>query len=280
MDNAVGVREGPGEDTAPPGPRRLDLGKGAEVWVAGAGQRILLLHGWGLHPPVFRTTLERLAHRGFEVAAPGLAVVGRRWDLDRAIHRVDKTFDLLGWEDAVVVGYSLGGAVATGFAAGSARHVKLLALVNSVGLRIERGMLAWAAPIARYARGSNLPAMRAFGLNALRVRGLQNLADAALYARLAHLDAEFGQVRENRVPAVVLWSENDRLLPVAMGRKIADALGAPIHVVPRADHDWPIRAPELFARELDMVLKMTLAGKRRRRLSARRPERAGRRDKP
>jgi pimeloyl-ACP methyl ester carboxylesterase len=158
--------------------------------------------------------------------------------------------------------------------------VKLLALVNSVGLRVERGMLAWAAPIARYARTSNLPAMRAFGLNALRVRGLQNLADAAQYARLAHLDAELGRVREGRVPAVVLWSENDRLLPVAMGRQIADALGASIHVIPRADHDWPVRTPELFARELDLMLKTTLTGKRRRRISARRPARAARRGTP
>lgn len=280
MDNAAAVREGPSEDATASRPRRLDLGKGADVWVAGEGERLLLLHGWGLRPHVFRAALERLAHRGFEVAAPGLAVVGRRWDLDRAIHRVQKTFELLEWDKATVVGYSLGGAVAAGFAASSPSRVNLLALVNSVGLRIDRGMLAWAAPIARYARTSNLPAMRAFGMNALRMGGLQNLAGAALYARLAHLDAEFARVRESRVPAVVLWGENDRLLPVGMGRQIAEALGAPIHVVPRADHDWPVRAPELFARELEGMLKSTAAGLRRRRFSARRPVRAGRRGTP
>jgi pimeloyl-ACP methyl ester carboxylesterase len=263
------------------GPRRIDLGRSEVVWVSGSGERVLLLHGWGLQPPVFRTTLERLAHRGFEVAAPGMAVVGKRWDLDRAVHRVDKTLDALGWEDAVVVGYSLGGAVATAFTAASPGRVKLLALVNSVGLRIERGMLAWALPIARYARTSNLPAMRAFGRNALRVGGLQNLADAALYARLAHLDAEFARVRQHGVPAVVLWSANDHLLPVIMGRQIADALGAPIHVVPSADHDWPVRAPELFARELDLLLRSALVTqRRRRRISARRPKRVGHLDRP
>lgn len=260
--------------------RRLDLGRGTDLLVAGAGERVLLLHGWGLHPPTFRTTLQRLAYRGFEVAAPPLAVVGRRWDLDRAVHRVEKALDTLGWDDAIVVGYSLGGAVATAFAADAPSRVQLLALVNSVGLRVERGMLAWAAPMARYARTSNLPAMRAFGRNALRIRGLQNLADAAQYARMAHLDAELTRIREERVPAVVLWSENDRLLPVAMGRQIADALGAPIHVVPRADHDWPVGAPELFARELDLMLKATLAGAKRRRTRARRPARASRRDTP
>lgn len=235
------------------------MGRSDAVWVAGEGQRVLLLHGWGLRPHVFWPTLERLAHRGFELAVPSLAVVGRRWDLDRAVHRVDKTFDALEWDDAIVVGYSLGGAVATAFTAASPERVELLALVNSVGMRIDRGVFSWAAPIARYARTANLQAVRAFGMNALRLRGIQNLADAATYARIAHLDGELARVREHSTPAVVLWSENDKLLPVAMGRQIAEALGAPIHVVPRADHDWPIRAPELFARELDLMLKSSLA---------------------
>ncbi len=277
MENVIPLEKNPVVHVDVDEPRRLDLGKGTDLLVAGTGEHVLLLHGWGLHPPIFRTTLQRLAHRGFEVAAPSLAVVGRRWDLDRAVHRVEKALDTLGWDDAIVVGYSLGGAVATAFAAQTPSRVQLLALVNSVGLRVERGMLAWAAPMARYARTSNLPAMRAFGRNALRIRGLQNLADAAQYARVAHLDAELALVREHRVPSVVLWSENDRLLPVAMGRQIADALGAPIHVVPRADHDWPIGAPELFARELDLMLKTTLAGARRRRIRSRRPVRAARR---
>lgn len=258
-----------------PGPRRLALNKGHDVWLGGSGERVLLLHGWGLQPHVFRATLHRLAHRGFEVAAPGLTVVGRRWDLDRAVHRVTKTLDALEWDEAIVVGYSLGGAVATAFSARSPERVRLLALVNSVGLRLERGMLAWALPIARYARTSNLPAIRAFGRNALRLRGLQNLADAAAYARFAHLDTELARVREGRVPSVVLWSANDRLLPIAMGRQISETLGAPIHVVPRADHDWPIRAPELFARELDLLLRSWMLP-RSRRLNERRPMRAGR----
>lgn len=280
MDNAPTLAEGPVALEGPVAPRRLDLGKGGEIWVQGSGERLLLLHGWGLRPHVFRPTLDRLAGRGFEVAAPSLAVVGRRWDLDRAVHRVEKSLDALEWSDAIVVGYSLGGAVATALTADAPKRVKLLALVNSVGMRIDRGMLAWAAPIARYARTSNLPAMRAFGVNALRMRGLQNLADAAQYVRLAHLDLEFRAIREHDVPAVVLWSENDKLLPVAMGRQIAEAVGGPIHVVPRADHDWPVRSPELFARELDLMLKTTLADRRRRRVSARRPARAGRRGRP
>lgn len=269
MDNAGEAAEGP--TTAP---ARVGLGRGDAVWVSGQGERVVLLHGWGLSPHVFRSTLERLSSRGFAVAVPSLAVVGRRWDLARAVHRVTKALDALEWEDATVVGYSLGGAVAAAFTAASPQRVRLLALVNSVGLRIDRGMLGWATPIARYARAGNLPAVRAFGRNAMRIRGLQNLADAATFARGANLDAELARVRDARVPSVVLWSENDQLLPVTMGRRIADALGASVHVVPQADHDWPVRAPELFARELGLLLRTTLdRPPRRRRARASRPDR-------
>lgn len=270
MDNAIDRLEGPGRHI----PNRVGLGRGDAVWVAGEGQRVLLLHGWGLRPHVFWSTLERLAHRGFEVAVPSLSVVGRRWDLDRAVHRIEKTFETLEWDRAIVVGYSLGGAVATAFTAASPDRVELLALVNSVGMAVGRGMLGWAAPLARYARTANIPAMRAFGRNALRLGGIQNLADAATYARSANLDHELARVREHGTPAVVLWSENDRLLPVDMGRRISEALGAPIHVVPRADHDWPIRAPELFARELDLLLKSALAEGGRRTTRRRRRRRS------
>jgi pimeloyl-ACP methyl ester carboxylesterase len=209
MDNVAGVPEGPAPAAHA---RRLDLGKGADLWVAGAGERLLILHGWGLHPHVFRPALERLAHRGFEVAAPGLAVVGRRWDVGRAVHRVRKTLEFLEWDAATVVGYSLGGAVAAAFAAAAPARVRLLALVNSVGLRMDRGVLAWAAPFARYARASNLPAVRAFGMNALRVRGLQNLADAALYAREAHLEGEFARIRSSGLPSLVLFARELELM--------------------------------------------------------------------
>jgi pimeloyl-ACP methyl ester carboxylesterase len=210
-----------------------------------------------------------------------LAVVGRTWDLERAVHRVRKTLDALEWDEAIVVGYSLGGAVATALAATHPERVRLLALVNSVGLRIERGVLGWARPLTRYARTPNLRAVQAFSYNALRARGMQNLAGAARYARGAHLDAELTSARAHGVPAVVLWGADDRLLPLEMGIQIAEALAAPIHVVPKADHDWPVRDPDLFARELDLLLRTSLAERpRRRRLNARRRRPAGRRGRP
>ncbi len=266
-------------------PRRVHLGKGAQVWVAGgddpdsanAQEHVLLLHGWGLRPEVFLPSMRHLAGRGFEVAVPGLAVVGRRWDMDRAVHRVNRTLEELGWEQAIVVGYSLGGAIAASLASAHPEHVRMLVLVNSVGLRIDRSMAGWAMPFTRYARTGNLKALHAFGLNALKMGGLQNLAAAGRYARLATLNIELARVRDSEIPSVVLWGANDRLLPPEMGREIATLLDAPFHLIPGADHDWPVIDPALFAREIDHLLRSHLVDERRSRLSVRRPKRAARR---
>ncbi len=242
-----------------------------------------MLHGWGLRPEVFLPSVRHLAGRGFEVAAPGLAVVGRKWDMDRAVHRVNRTLEELEWDKAIVVGYSLGGAIATSLAAAHPEHVRMLVLVNSVGLRIDRSMAGWAMPFTRYARTGNLKALRAFGINALQIGGLQNLAAAGRYARLATLDEELARVRDHGIESLVLWGADDRLLPAAMGRDIANMLDAPFHLIPGADHDWPVIDPALFAREIDHLLRTNLATDRKRRLSARtrlsgrRPKRVSRR---
>jgi pimeloyl-ACP methyl ester carboxylesterase len=269
MDNAAPV---------PAAPVRLRLGSGAPAWVqgsagkgpllggsgrggplvGGSGSPVLLLHGWGLRPDVFRLALGHLARREAWVAAPSLAVLGRTWSLEAAVDRAVETVDHLEWPRAVVVGYSLGGTVAAALAAAHPERVRFLVLVNSVALPIDRGVAGWALPFARYARAGNLKAVRAFGRNALQLRGLQNLADAARYARAATLGAELDRIREQQTPAAVLWGADDRLLPIEMGRDVADRLDAPLHVVPNADHDWPILDPAMFAREVDLLIRSRL----------------------
>lgn len=238
-------------------PRVETLGRSGTVWVAGSGERLLLLHGWGLGPGVYATCLRRLAEQGFEVAAPALAVVGKRWSIERAVHRAEKAMDALGWDSAIVAGNSLGGAVAIALAAKDPKRVSLLVLVNSVGLPLERGIIGWVTPLRRYVTAANLRAASTFGRNMVAGRGALNLAGAAWYARRAALADELATIRRNRVRSVVIWGEDDRLLPLEMGRQVAETLRAPLRLVPGAEHDWTVRYPELFARELEIAIHAT-----------------------
>jgi pimeloyl-ACP methyl ester carboxylesterase len=234
------------------------LGKGATVWVAGAGDPLLLVHGWGLRPDVYSNGLLHLARHGFYVAAPTMAVVGKQWSIDRAVHRAEKALDHLGWDKAIVAGNSLGGAVAISLAAREPKRIRLLALVNSLGLPLDRNMLGWTLPFRRYITAANLRAAGAFGRNLMAARGAINIAGAAWYARRCALADELETIRRHKVRSVIVWGEDDRLLPLQMGRSVADSLGAPLRLIPGADHDWTIRYPELFARELDIAVRTVL----------------------
>lgn len=246
-------------------PSSVSLGS-SNLWVAGGGIPVMVVHGWGLSPAVYASAMMHLAARGYHVAAPELGVVGKRWTIDRAVHRVVKGLDAMGWDRAVLVGNSLGGAVSLAAAARHPKRTRLLVLVDSVGLTVPRTMVGWATPWRRYVAAGNLRAASAFGRNIMSAPGLVNLAGAARYAAGGGLDAEIEAVRGGKVPTAVMWGECDRLLPIARGRALAAALDAPLRVVPGADHDWTIRFPELFARELDVVLGRMLARGRSKRL--------------
>jgi pimeloyl-ACP methyl ester carboxylesterase len=59
------------------------------------------------------------------------------------------------------------------------------------------------------------------------------------------------QLRAVRVPALVLWGAEDTVDSVPAGRRSAQALRAPFHLIPRAGHLSMLAAPEAIAREVD-----------------------------
>ncbi|MDX6413802.1 MAG: hypothetical protein QOH23_1212 [Gaiellaceae bacterium] len=62
---------------------------------------------------------------------------------------------------------------------------------------------------------------------------------------------ELSRLRSVRVPALVLWGAQDTVDSVPAGRKSAQALRAPFHLLPRAGHLSMLAAPGEIAREID-----------------------------
>jgi pimeloyl-ACP methyl ester carboxylesterase len=62
---------------------------------------------------------------------------------------------------------------------------------------------------------------------------------------------ELSRLRGVRVPALVLWGSQDTVDSVPAGRKSAQALRAPFHLLPRAGHLSMLAAPKTIAREID-----------------------------
>ncbi len=62
---------------------------------------------------------------------------------------------------------------------------------------------------------------------------------------------QLSQLRTVRVPALVLWGAQDTVDPVPAGRKSAQALRAPFHLLAGAGHLSMLAAPNAIAREVD-----------------------------
>src|SRR2546430_15156203 len=81
-----------------------------DVWVAGEGRPLVLLHGWGLSGRAYRGAMLALADRGYRVAAPGIAVT-EDWRIQRAPEIAAEAMGGVDAAPAPIVGHFFGGAI-------------------------------------------------------------------------------------------------------------------------------------------------------------------------
>lgn len=180
----------------------------------------------------------------------------------------------------ILVGHSVGGAIAARLAARHPERVEALVLVNAAVIPFD---LSWWERLAlRPALWA--PAFRVFGQPALfkrvlpEVIGDPGVIDQFDLQKLAHLlsdpeqrvvllsyyraflsphelqrtEAALGHVR---APVLVLWGRRDGVLPSSVVSAIRGALAPAVHVdvrwYPRAAHLLPMERPEDVARALD-----------------------------
>jgi len=157
-----------------PYPAHDDNAKAREVVVGGERVRVVeagtatapavvLLHGWGGSAYNFRGVLPLLARSGFHAIAPDLR--GHGWSdaisspgaysADAMARWVQALLDQLGVERCVLVGQSIGGAIALDAAALMRERVSALVLLAPIGFtRVRRVVLARAP---RWLRPSTTP---------------------------------------------------------------------------------------------------------------------------
>ena len=250
---------------------------GAELHleVEGAGQPLVLVHGLGLQAALWRRLcnalgpgyrLVRLDLRGnprsHELERRDLSLA--RWAGDLAAVVAELELDA-----PVVVGHSLGAAIALRFALDHPERARALVLLGAEAdlsnlaprmlgsaERIERdGLEAWVdGPWA-----SNPPFSRSSLERAPEIlaeyRALLLENDAADYVRqcraIASAESLSGRLRELVPPAlVVVGAQDDRTLP-EHGRELARALPrAQLVELPEVGHTIPLEAPEAAAAAL------------------------------
>jgi 3-oxoadipate enol-lactonase len=233
---------------------------------------VLLLHGWMATADLnFHTLYPVLDGAGCAVIAPDLRGHGRGLLADEPFTIEDAAadaaglLDVLGISDVVVVGYSLGGAVAQTLAACRPDVVRGVVLGGSSLHWRSRFVHRW---LVRRGGFHNILQRATVGRwLAHRIVGRAARANPGVERQRAWLVAEWerghpgalrtagtalgkfdGRPLVDRVdaPVAVVVTTRDRLVRPARQRELADAHRATVIEID-ADHDAPIAAPDAFA---------------------------------
>ena len=262
--------------------RRVEVGEvSLDLLEAGAGGRpLLLVHGFTGAKEDLAEWVDPLAERGWHAVAPDLRGHGTsdhpegRESYGFEVFAADllALADALGWDRFVVVGYSMGGAVAQFLALGYPQRVSALVLVASFHGPVPGVDAELVALGSAIVRDGGMPGLA----QALAARRAQNPEAVARYERAERMRPGHGGRREHGVLATSpdLWLEMaprfvtqpDRLellsrldVPTAVVvgaldgamlddcRRMAEAIpGARLTVVPGAGHSLPAENPGDF----------------------------------
>ncbi len=252
-------------------------GRSARYGVAGDGPPLVFLHGWGLGYRSYKRGLKRLVAMGLRVYAPGLPGLGGTPDLPngefsmRGYARwVADFLDAVGVEGPVtLVGHSFGGGVAIVTAHDFPDRVRQLVLVNSIGAS------AWSRSRSGLRRMAQRPLWDwgvHFQADVLPLRQLRRVVPVILedavpnllrnpggivrvggLARRANLDDELEELRRRGLPVVILWGEDDKVLPRLSFEALREAIGAECITV-SGRHGWLLADPVAFGEVMTNVV--------------------------
>jgi pimeloyl-ACP methyl ester carboxylesterase len=263
--------------------RRLKLnGVITSVLEGGEGSPLVLLHGPGAYGAQWIRTIPALTatHR---VIAPDLPGHGASDVFNGAPTRERVT----GWLDdliectcakaPVLVGHTLGGAIAANFAAEAGRLLAGLVLVDSLGLAAFRPAPAFGAALQAFLHEptehthDGLWSQCVYDLDGVK-RNLgekwqwikaANLAYSGP-ARMAALGAwmeEFGfpaippsTLARIDVPTTLIWGRHDRATPLAVAEAASQRYGWRLEIIDGAADDPTLEQPEAFLGALGRAL--------------------------
>jgi pimeloyl-ACP methyl ester carboxylesterase len=246
---------------------------------AGEGRALLLIHGMASSSRSWRAVLPELSKR-YRVVVPDLLGHGQsakpRGDYSLGAFAVwlRDLLDELGIQKVTLVGHSLGGGVAMQFVHQHPDYCERLVLIGSGGLGPELGwtlrlmaapgaevVLPLIAPPTAITMGKKVQSY----LASLGVRNVRAGETWSAYSSLADQDTRAAFLRTLRavvdyrgqavsafnrlhfasgLPVLLIWGDQDRIIPASHGQAANHALpGSRLVVVPGAGHYPHIESP-------------------------------------
>jgi pimeloyl-ACP methyl ester carboxylesterase len=226
------------------------------AWVqAGAGPPLLLLHGYGGSARWWARNLAPLArsHTVYALDLPGFGasrLLGP-YSFGRVMELLASWMDANGITSAVVVGHSMGGQIAMLLAASHPAKVCALALIAPAGIPFDTHLLGIARQAFRSRVGGDARFTPIVVLGSLRA-GPRIMWQAVSEIRSVDVRPVLAAIT---APTLILWGDQDRLLPVRNAAPLAAAIkGAELRVVPGGGHNLFFDDPGLVNAAIEEFL--------------------------
>lgn len=226
---------------------------------------IVLIHGAGGHHLSWPAQVRRLPdERIFAVDLPGhgkSAGVGHHTIEDYAASILDFVAALK-LSKVVLIGHSMGGAIALRAAVADPGRVMGLGLLGSAArLRVSPKLLQAAADPSKAADAVHMVIEYSFAsstsprLKELVEQRMLETRPSVLYGDLLACDA-FEEDAKISVPALILFGELDRMVSPQAGKALQEQIdGARFETIPEAGHMVMLEQPEPVAERLSAFVK-------------------------
>jgi pimeloyl-ACP methyl ester carboxylesterase len=250
--------------------RKIQItGVDIDIWEAGAGRQLLLLHpgdGFDAQAPY----VQALAAR-FHVIAPSSPGFGRSGDPPAHMKSVDDLsyfyldlMDRLDLRDLLVIGLSFGGWLAAEIAVKNTARMAGLCLVDTVGAKFSDPMTRdiadlFSVPLYQHPQ-------LVYHQEKWRSKSYQNLSDdeATMLARNHQTFGLFGwaptlhsrhlrhRLHRIDIPTQIIWGAQDRVVSLDYAHQWQQAIpDARMTVIDNAGHYPQIEQPEEFVRTVE-----------------------------
>lgn len=279
-DRLFSGRESISDDelTPIPGARFIQSATGRiHIIDAGEGPAILLLHGSGRSLTDWNfSVIERLArnHRVIAIDLFGMGSSERnpafRYGYDLWAKEAIETLDLLNIDQAVVVGHSVGGAIACIIAADFPERIRGVVTVGT-GMEIEPQQFLLAAPIYGEFTFANLDYYgRAYSddqekvlVDAFRVRGTRRALVEYMRRQMTFdgLRLVFGVFEHIKAPVLHISGSEDRSISPDAARSLSKRTGGEFVSFSGASHDVPMEMPDKLAEQVSSFVDKLPAAK-------------------
>jgi pimeloyl-ACP methyl ester carboxylesterase len=229
---------------------------------AGEGEPVVFVHGlsgstrWWYRN--VRTIAER--HRIYLVDLPGFGTMRSlrgRFVLAETATWLSEWMEAAGLERAHLVGHSMGGYASVRLAASRPELVRRLVLVAPAGVPAERSMLGHLVPLLLTVRHATPAFLAVLVQDALR------MGPMTLWRGARDLLAEDvrGDLRNIEAPTLLVWGENDPLIPPAVGDLLREEISnSRLLLLQRAGHVPMFDQPKEFDAALLTFLSGELVG--------------------